>query len=436
MSAESDAIWSMPAGDFVLWWKSLSDEQRSQIPEGFLRYRKEVPEVGASIDRLARKGNGKGNGNGEDHGYERPERIPQFPGVWINDVKLNLDTDYLIKGLIERARLHLIYGPSGHGKTFFTIDLAGHIAAGIPWRGRRVKRALVVYVAAEAGASILRRFHVWREQNMGEVAEGLIPLRIITRAINFMDPIEVEYLIGELHKLEKESGLPLGLTLLDTLSRSMPGGDENKGDDMTRVIYGGDLIRDATGSGIGIVHHTGKDKGKGARGHSSLFAAADVVIEVSDKVATVEKSRDGVSGATFPFDLEALDLGTDSDGDHEHSCVIRECVNVQNFSQKKRIKITSNAQVCLDALKAAISEHGETIPGTSILPNCTAVQVDHWQETYARIRPISQRITVKDQASARNARRVAFKRGQDELQASKIAGTDAGFWWLLKHEQK
>ena len=61
------------------------------------------------------------------------------------------DVPYLLKGIVERGKLHVVYGPSGHGKTFFTIDLACHIAAGMPWRDRKVKQAPVVYIAAEAG---------------------------------------------------------------------------------------------------------------------------------------------------------------------------------------------------------------------------------------------------------------------------------------------
>jgi RecA/RadA recombinase len=431
MSPE-EVLLSLQGGDFIYAWLHLTDDERSNMPRARARYLQEVPEVGATIERMSRKGNGKGNG--EHHEDWRERKAPLFPGCWINDAKPGLDTDYLIKGLIERARLHLIYGPSGGGKTFFTIDIAGHIAAGIPWRGRRVHPALVVYVAAEAGQSILRRFQAWRDQNIGEVSDAMVPLRIITRAINFMDPFEVEYLIAELRRLEKEAGLPLGFTLLDTLSRSMPGGDENKAEHMTRVIYGGDLIRDETGSGIGIVHHTGKQKSQGARGHSSLFAAADVVIEVSDRVATVEKSRDGESGAVFQFGLKVLDLGLDSDGDRAQTCFVHDLCTVEKeaiFKPQKRKRLTANACVCLDALKSAISEHGEMLPETSILPHVKAVKVDDWQDNYARIRPISQKLSVSDAKVARNARRMAFRRGQDELQASNAAGTEAGFWWVI-----
>ena len=82
---------------------------------------------------------------------------------------------------------------------------------------------------------------------------------------------------------------------------------------MTALVGVADQIRDELGAATAFVHHTGKDKTKGARGHSSLFAAADLDIEVSDGCATVENVRDGIPGERFPFRLEVIELGTDED---------------------------------------------------------------------------------------------------------------------------
>lgn len=156
---------------------------------------------------------------------------PPFPRVWLDDAAPELGGSYLVKGLIDRCSLTVIYGPSGDGKTFFTADLGGHIASALAWRGRRVNPALVVYVAAEAGASILRRFCAWRDKHLSEAREGRIPLAVITRGSNLLDAAAVEALLAELRAIAVEIGLPLGLVVFDTLSRSMPGGDENRSED-------------------------------------------------------------------------------------------------------------------------------------------------------------------------------------------------------------
>jgi KaiC/GvpD/RAD55 family RecA-like ATPase len=373
-----------------------------------------------ALNRWQKKRNTPG-GNGED---KHPYR------VWVDDAALSLDADYLIKGLIERAACHVIYGPSGDGKTFFTIDMAYSIATGSPWRGRRVKLGLVVYVAAEAGAGVLRRFIAWRSRHVGDLAPRT-PLVILTRGTNLLNVEAVGALIEELRDISKEAGIPIALAVFDTLSRSMPGGDENKTDDMSRVIAASDEIRATFGAGTLIVHHSGKDRNKGMRGNSSLRAAADVVIRVEAKVATVEKVRDGIDSDVFPFRLEVIEIGLDSDGEMRTTCLVAHNLENSPFVRSKPVKLSNCAQVGFDALKTAIEEHGEILPATSVLPaGARAVQVDHWMSVYYRIRPISQKLSKEESRKQANTRRMAFNRAQNDLQATRIASTEAGFWWI------
>ena len=233
------------------------------------------------------------------------KRCARFPRTFLDDAKEAKNSDYSVKGIIPARSNILCYGPSGHGKTSFTIDLTGHIACGIDWRGHRVRPGLVVYIAAEAGDSILRRFITWRDEKLSESREGRIPLVIITRGANLLNAGDVDDLIETLREIAAEAGIPLALVAFDTLSRSIPGGDENSAQDMTRVIQCADRIRDEFKAATVFVHHSGKDTAKGARGHSALFAAADTVICVADGVATVEKSRDGESGQSYGFKLRS-----------------------------------------------------------------------------------------------------------------------------------
>lgn len=427
MSAEVAEILAADDARFMTNWRAMSDEQRSAIGTlGFDRYRKLTPEVGKSTHRAER-----GAAKLDAEITKEKAKGPRFPRVWLDDALANVDADYIIKGLVERGRLNVIFGPAGDGKTFWTLDLAGHIAAGISWRGRRVRLGLVVYVAAEAGASILRRFSAWRDHHLSESREARAPLAIITRATNLLNVVEVEELLEELRAISDEAGLPLALVIFDTLSRSIAGGDENSAEDMTLVIGAADAIRDQLGAAVAIVHHSGKDATKGARGHSSLFAAADCVVSVIERTATVDKSRDGTQGDVFPFALDVVDLGTDSDGDACTTCIVRHLDGEAAAGTSKRKKITASAQVALDALKAALDASGEMTPTTSILPRVRAVTVDKWQDCYSRIRPIPQDLAPDEAKRERNARRMAFRRAQDELQAVRVAGTEAGFWWLI-----
>jgi len=90
------------------------------------------------------------------------------------------------------------------------------------------------------------------------------------------------------------------LIVIDTMSRSMSGADENSPQDMTgKVSTIGKVIRE-TGAHVMMVHRTDKDEGKASRGHSSLKAATDVEDEISrvpagGRVLRLTKVKDGRS---------------------------------------------------------------------------------------------------------------------------------------------
>lgn len=301
------------------------------------------------------------NGNGS-----KPPK-PTFPYTWVSDAQLDLNQRYLVKGLIEQSSFTLIYGPSGSGKSFFTADIAQHLATGVAWRGKKVNRSLVVYVASEAGGSILRRFIGWRDNRLGEAVER-IPLAVLTRGPNLILKQQVEDLRTQLAYMQDEAKLPLGLVVFDTLSRSMPGGDENNAKDMTEVISASDFLRDTFKSSTAFVHHSGKDVDRGARGHSSLFAAADCVLRVDEHIAVLDKIRDGISGEQFPFSLQPIDLGEDSDGELITTCLLSTEQTMSMAPKRDPKGIGKNQRQVLDALRSLVADTGVRNPGTSVIP--------------------------------------------------------------------
>jgi hypothetical protein len=81
-----------------------------------------------------------------------------------------------------------------------------------------------------------------------------------------------------------------------------------------------------TGGSVILIHHTGKNIGAGMRGHSSLFAAMDGVIEVckednGSRLWSVAKSKDGADGGRHSFDLHLVHLPPDDEGFPQTSCV-------------------------------------------------------------------------------------------------------------------
>jgi hypothetical protein len=119
------------------------------------------------------------------------------------------------------------------------------------------------------------------------------------------------------------------VVVVDTLAQVTAGANENSGEDMGKALRHCQSIHDATGALVVLVHHSGKDAAKGARGWSGLKAACDAELEVTRHPAgarelRLTKSKDGIDGLAWGFDLEVVTVGIDEDGDEITSCVVRE----------------------------------------------------------------------------------------------------------------
>lgn len=221
----------------------------------------------------------------------------------------------LIKGLLDQGAMTVLYGESNAGKTFVAMDVAYHIARGLEWAGRRVAAFPVLYVAAEGGQGARKRAAALAAKH-GPCASFYF----------LMHPINLLRADADLKPLLATiaaTGLSFGLVVIDTLSRAMAGGDENASTDMGAMVKHLDVLRKATGAHLMAVHHSGKDRAKGARGHSLLRAATDTEIEVADRVISVTKQRDLDGTFASGFDLEVHVLGVDSDGDPVTSCTVK-----------------------------------------------------------------------------------------------------------------
>lgn len=241
---------------------------------------------------------------------------------WFDNITPVISTPYIVKDVLDLGAMSVVYGPSNCGKTFFALDIAYHVAIDHSWRSRRVAGGSVLYLAAEGGNGIANRI-VGLRKTSGVVD---VPLALRRAGLDLLHP---EADTDRVIRLAEEVAgrAPLKLIVIDTLSRVMAGGDENGPVDMTAFIKNVDRIRHACGAHIMIVHHTGKDVAKGARGHSSLRAATDTEIEVSVdetelRAARVTKQRDLPGGEEFAFRLDAVSLGVDDDGDTVTTCIV------------------------------------------------------------------------------------------------------------------
>lgn len=244
----------------------------------------------------------------------------RFGPVPIYDLTQREPMQWLIKGVLPKAELGILFGASGSGKTFVALDLAFSIARGIAWRNRRTTKGRVVLIAAEGGSGLGKRGEAYAQYH-GFDLRATQDLHVITAAPNFLDSDDISEVIAEIKNLGD-----VDMIVIDTLAQVSPGANENTSDDMGRVLANIRLLHEAIGAMNLVVHHAGKDLSKGSRGWSGLKAAADVQIEVlrhdnGEREIIIEKMKDGEDGVRWGFKLEVIDLGVDYDGDVITSCV-------------------------------------------------------------------------------------------------------------------
>jgi len=241
------------------------------------------------------------------------------------DAKPQLSSNYLLKGWFGEGQMSVIYGPSNVGKSFFVLDIAWHIGANEAWNNNKVNGGSVLYLATEGGMAFHNRVVAMRQHYINHKD---VKLAVRPSPVNMLDADVDMNVLSKLCREVSRSHGPVKMIIIDTLSRAMSGANENSPEDMTKFIGNCDKLRELTGAHVATVHHSGKDKAAGARGHSSLRAATDTEIELDFneetglRSAKATKQRDMETGAIFNFKLKVIELGQDDDGDAVTTCVI------------------------------------------------------------------------------------------------------------------
>ena len=214
---------------------------------------------------------------------------------------------YLIQDLLSKDATVCFFGDTSIGKSLVIIDIGGHVACGLPYRGRETERGLVVLVAAEGGMGAALRFHAWLKRHGVETPLKDIPFAIIPYRFNILDKKEREELSRIIKDAESRYGCKCKLIIFDTLAKTMTG-DEWR--DMGLYVEAMDYFRlRFEGPTVATVHHTGKDKTRGARGGYQLKCDVDVEIEIQPGKIINPKMRDGQMQPVMYFGIENTCLG-------------------------------------------------------------------------------------------------------------------------------
>lgn len=323
------------------------------------------------------------------------------------------DSSYLVKGVLPASGLGQVFGCSHVGKSFVLIDLACHIALGWDWHGYKVKKAPVLYIAAEGVAGLKLRFRAWFQTHNVAPPKNL---RIRTIPADLTTADTTAAIAERMKKLPERPGL----VMVDTFATNYGPGSENDAEDMNAAIAG---LRTLKGDGLILTaHHTGHGDKTRSRGHSSLFAALDVEMQVTQdadqriKVGHT-KLRDGDKLETIAaFNLQKVPLPwADVDGDPLNSAVLAK-TELPEQTGTCSARLPASQRIALDALRTALIEHGTEDKGV------VSVAEDQWRKA-AYDGGISSGDTDR-------AKRQAFQRAKLDLIAKKRVSTSEGQYWI------
>lgn len=366
------------------------------------------------------------------------EDAPESPATaiplrWFNEIEPSLDTIDFVEGMLTHSTLSVIFGEPGCGKTFMVLDMALHVALGQKWMGREVTQGGVLYVALEGQGGFRNRITAFRQHHGLEDAQ--VNFAAITSSINLLDPAaDTERLIQTIKAAEDKIEQPIVLVVIDTLSRALAGGEENTPEDMGALVGNAQRIIDETGTHVAFVHHSGKDKTKGARGHSSLFGAVDTEIEIlrdpQSKVATchARKQRDLELHEDFSFELQTVKLGFNGRNKPITSCVVVPSDNPDcddskdNFRQMERTVIEQMHEMMADGRC-----HAGIIPERGMRP-VTAIKREELRQWLLRHGFLS----LDNRGQIDTASRSKLSRAMESLRGRKQIGIYEEWVWIAR----
>jgi len=186
---------------------------------------------------------------------------------------------WLVRDWFPLEAVVAVVAPAKTGKSFYASHFALELARGGNFAGEQLTASKVLYVATEKPTDIRDRLEAWSIYHSRP-----IPDHFVTFA-----PRRPPQLTNAAHLAalcEKVRSSNARVVVLDVLARMTLGLDENSSKDMGAVMEALDVIRDATNGGlVVVVHHTGKDPAKGARGSSAFLGALDAQIALEGDTA-------------------------------------------------------------------------------------------------------------------------------------------------------
>ena len=330
--------------------------------------------------------------------------------------------NWLIKGIIEKATIGMLFGSPASGKSFIAMEMAFCIAIGHDFTNKPVNQGQVVYLAGEGFSGLSKRFKALEEKYQTQTSD----IYISNMPASLMCKEDTNKVIEEVGNICPNPSL----IIVDTLHRNFGGGDENSAKDIGKLMEAITTIIKHTGATVLLVHHCGHGADDRARGSSSLKAALDVEYKVSKKgdVVTMKNTKvkdfDEPKPILFNLVPQSISGWLDDAGSPIQSAILE--LNTTT-TPKLKVYTSKRDNSILKALEALINDKGIRIPQSAINANPllldkSCAHIDDWRtEVY--------QLLDTDKLDPQ-AKQKAFKRAREKLEKEKLVIVTDDFYCL------
>jgi hypothetical protein len=247
------------------------------------------------------------------HSQAQADPGKQFETLDVRQIKAMPDPRWLIDGIVIEQNLGFIYGPPGCLKTFIALDMALSITTGqTQWWGRGIShRGAVIYISSEGLGNLKYRVMAWEQHR--KVNADSAPFFLIRQGINFMKGEDIGTLRATVAGVVARTNGPIAAVFVDTVSRVLPGAEENLQKDMTIFVAACQIIQQEFSTVVVGIHHT--NKSGEFRGSTVMPGAGDFMIEVRREPGEMtgkiyaKKIKDAEDGWEQHFNVTKLDVG-------------------------------------------------------------------------------------------------------------------------------
>lgn len=283
-------------------------------------------------------------------------------------------SSWLVKGVLPARGVAFLVGATKAGKSFFALDSALRIAGGNKMLGRKTKQTGVVYVGAEDPDGCRARVAAWRQAYRRENAE--LPFEFYGGGMDLLASDEVDDFVAALDVSQdnfKAQGHPLGLIVVDTMSRCLPGVNENESQGMSSAFRALDRIGRQMDCLVLVLAHFGKaGEERGIRGWSGMDCNSDATLTLERnaedpelRTVTLAKVKNGRDGDQVNFRLEEVVLPiSDEDGDPVTSCICVYEKTLPSTTTRKRKAMNPTELIVLRAIEKVQAAKPQPFPSS------------------------------------------------------------------------